>query len=123
MQIDENRGSGSLWLDACDNGHFDVDGQSYDYPICLTDCAVEPIHVAQPTDLTIDDFQAAIAAHPEVILIGTGSKQIFLHPRLTAQLAAHGIGLETMNTPAACRTYMILKSELRTVWAWLWPAA
>lgn len=122
MQIDENRGNGTLWLDACDNGHIDVDGQSYDSAICLTDRAVLPVNVAQPGDLTIEHFQAAIAAHPEVILIGTGNRQIFLHPRLTAQLAAHGIGLETMNTPAACRTYMILKSELRTVWAWLWPA-
>lgn len=122
MQINETLGNGSLWLDACENGHIDVDGQSYDKAICLTDHAVLLVSVAQPADLSIEHFQATIAAHPEVILIGTGEKQIFLHPRLTAQLAAHGIGLEVMTTPAACRTYMILKGEDRRVWAWLWPA-
>ena len=73
---------------------------------------------------SLNTFLNAMTAHnerPEVILVGTGDKQIFLHPRIAAQLAREGIGLESMNTAAACRTRMVLESEGRRVWAWLWP--
>ena len=52
---------------------------------------------------------------PELIVLGTGPTQRFLHPQLTAQLAAKRIGLEVMDTAAACRTYNILMAEGRKV--------
>ena len=73
-----------------------------------------------PSDLTADSFQAALEGGAEAVIVGTGTVQRFLHPRLAAGLAAHGVGLETMSTAAACRTYMLLQSEGRNVWAWLW---
>lgn len=51
----------------------------------------------------------------EILLIGTGEQQFFLHPELTAELQGIGIGVEVMNTPAAARTYNILMSEGRNV--------
>ena len=51
------------------------------------------------------------------MLLGTGRRQRFPHPRLTAALAQAGIGLEVMDTAAACRTYNILMSEGRRVLA------
>ena len=56
-----------------------------------------------------------------MILVGTGEKQYFLHPKIVATPAAQGVGLESMNTASACRTLMILQSEGRRVWAWLFP--
>ena len=35
-------------------------------------------------------------------------------------LALPGAALECMTTAAACRTYALLASEGRKVWAWLW---
>ena len=52
---------------------------------------------------------------PEIILLGTGPAQRFPHPRLTAPLAAAGIGVEIMDLKAACRTYNILVAEERRV--------
>lgn len=52
---------------------------------------------------------------PEVVLLGTGSRLRFPHPRLTAPLARAGIGLEVMDVQAACRTYNILMAEERRV--------
>ncbi|NBW79231.1 MAG: hypothetical protein EBR27_09490 [Betaproteobacteria bacterium] len=52
---------------------------------------------------------------PELVLLGTGAKQRFPHPRLYSPLMAHGIGLETMTTAAACRTFNILSAEGRHV--------
>jgi len=51
----------------------------------------------------------------EIILLGTGSAQTFLNPRVTAELQSIGIGIEVMTTPAAARTYNILMSEGRLV--------
>lgn len=58
---------------------------------------------------------------PEVILIGTGSTQVFLPVATTQPLMALGIGIEAMNTHAAARTYNILMSEDRRVLALLFP--
>ena len=58
---------------------------------------------------------------PEVLLIGTGPRQVFLRPDVLRPLLALGIGIETMTTQAAARTYNILMSEERRVLALLLP--
>jgi uncharacterized protein len=58
---------------------------------------------------------------PEVILIGTGFRQHFLASGVTRELQNMGIGIETMDTRAAARTYNILMAEGRRVIAALLP--
>jgi uncharacterized protein len=60
-------------------------------------------------------FEAIAALGPEVVLLGTGARLRFPHPRLTAPLARARIGLEVMDVQAACRTYNILMAEARVV--------
>jgi uncharacterized protein len=48
-------------------------------------------------------------------LLGTGARQRFPSPRLTRALAEARIGLDVMDTPAACRTFNILAAEERKV--------
>jgi uncharacterized protein len=50
-----------------------------------------------------------------VVLLGTGEKHQFLHPKTVQNLTAQNIPLECMTTVAACRTYNILMSEGRKV--------
>lgn len=50
---------------------------------------------------------------PEIMLIGTGDTLVLPDPKIIALFAQHQIGLETMNTSAACRTYGILIAEGR----------
>ncbi len=54
---------------------------------------------------------------PEVLIIGTGTRQIFLNPAITTPLLGLGVGVEVMSTPAAARTYNILMAEERRVLA------
>jgi uncharacterized protein len=61
------------------------------------------------------DFAAIVALEPEVVLLGTGATMRFPHPRLTRALTDARIGLEVMDTPAACRTFNILAAEGRKV--------
>ena len=65
--------------------------------------------------LRLEDFEAIAALQPELVLLGTGSRQRFPKPALLRPLMARRIGIETMNTAAACRTYNVLLSEDRAV--------
>lgn len=65
--------------------------------------------------LSADDFAQIDATKPDVVILGTGNKQRFIHPRLIAVLTAQRIGVECMDNQAACRTYNILMAEGRKV--------
>ena len=67
------------------------------------------------TDIDESDIDAWVAARPELVVIGCGSKHSFLNPRLAVRLSNSGIGLECMSTPAAARTYNVLLDEGRDV--------
>ena len=61
------------------------------------------------------DFAALLAHAPETVLLGTGARQQFPHPRLLQALSAAHVGVEVMDTRAACRTFNILVAEDRRV--------
>ncbi len=65
--------------------------------------------------LAPEHFALLLEPQPEVVIFGSGAKLRFPHPRLTAQLTAQRIGVETMDFQAACRTYNILMAEGRKV--------
>jgi len=65
--------------------------------------------------MTLEHWQALIEPGPEVILIGTGSSLVFPHPSTYRPAIEQGIGVEFMDSGAACRTYNILLSEDRFV--------
>lgn len=52
---------------------------------------------------------------PEVVLLGTGDKQRFIHPRQIHTFLTENIAVECMTTAAACRTFNILTAEGRKV--------
>ncbi|MCG7521326.1 Mth938-like domain-containing protein [Ruegeria sp. Ofav3-42] len=57
----------------------------------------------------------ALSEHVDVLLIGTGAELAHIPADLRASLEQAGLGVEIMNSPAACRTYNILLSEGRRV--------
>lgn len=71
--------------------------------------------VTTPDILQANDLSAAIELDPEIILLGTGNHLPLPNIDLMAELAGQGIGLEIMDTPAACRTYNVLIHESRNV--------
>ena len=66
-------------------------------------------------ELTAEDLEPALALRPEVLLLGSGARQVFPPHELLARLHAAGVGLEVMDTGAACRTYNVLVGEGRAV--------
>lgn len=73
------------------------------------------------TELTTKHLSQLIEKRPEIIILGTGERQLFPAPRLFTDLMDAGIGYEVMGTAAACRTYNILLAEGRTVLGALFP--
>lgn len=66
-------------------------------------------------DITAEHLKAALALDPEILLIGTGDKQRFLTGEMMGALSRGTMGVEVMDTAAACRTYNVLLSEGRKV--------
>ena len=92
-----------------------VNGQRRETSVVVLPDRVENWPAASFDALTADDFSFLKALNAEIVLLGTGARQRFPHPRLTAALAQAGIGLEVMDVQAACRTYNILVAEERKV--------
>jgi uncharacterized protein len=96
--------------------HVIVNGERFDNSIVVlaeevrNDWAVTGFESLNETHFTY-----FLTLKPDVLLLGTGAQQHFPHPRLYQQLTRAGIGVECMDTPAACRTYNILVAEGRRV--------
>ena len=74
------------------------------------------LEVSQPVTLRNPIVQQELAKlNPDVIIVGTGASLILPKIDLMTEIAVHGIGLEIMDTPAACRTYNVLVYEQRAV--------
>ncbi len=67
------------------------------------------------SDLTEAHFEDIAQLKPDIVLLGTGSHQHFPHPRLARILLDQGVGVEFMDTVAACRTYNVIMLEDRKV--------
>jgi len=83
--------------------------------IVMPETAPRPWPVDSFDDLTQAHFDALGAESPDVVILGTGARQRFVHPRLIASLSGRRIGVECMDNQAACRTYNILMGEGRKV--------
>ena len=65
--------------------------------------------------ISADHLAAIVGLKPEIVLLGTGASFRFPEPAKLAPLYKAGIGVEVMDTPAACRTYNLLLGEGRNV--------
>jgi len=70
-------------------------------------------------DLAAEHFEALLAFDPRIIIVGTGKHQVFPDPDTYLTVLQRGLGIDIMDTGAACRTYNILASEGRKVAAGL----
>lgn len=97
-------------------GWIVVDGQRIDHSVALSSSGGRLAWPGVPfDDLTASHFESLLALEPELVIFGSGTRLRFVHPSLLAGLMARRVGLETMDTQAACRTYNILAQEGRRV--------
>lgn len=121
MIIQETPPHQNIHLQSYENGTFNINNIIYKQGIIIGEEKMQFISESSPQDLQLHSFMPALKAHANLILIGTGQKHQLLHPKLLVQLNSEGCALESMNTAAACRTFIMLQAEGRAVWAWLFP--
>jgi uncharacterized protein len=103
-------------IEAHEPGQVRIQGHHYRGTLALTAGRVLPDWgPAQFEQLEQVHFEAIAALSPQVVVLGTGARQRFPDPALYAGLLERGIGIEIMDTGAACRTYNILAGEGRRV--------
>ena len=79
------------------------------------DGVVLPWSVDAFADLAEAHFSQLIELGPELVIFGSGERLRFGRPALMRALIDQRIGVETMDTAAACRTYNVLLAEGRSV--------
>jgi len=120
MRFTQDSSSATHLIRAYGNGELRVNDEVYRNAIIVSASALHPApDVRSVEDLAQFDPSRILALDPEIVLLGTGPRQIFPAASFRAQFLSAGIGIEIMDTGAACRTFNVLVSEQRRVVALL----
>lgn len=99
-------------------GYVEVNGERITTSVVVGESLLDRAWAASTVGLLTPESLAPLVGHdPELVLLGTGTGFRFPPRPVFAPLADAGIGVEVMDTPAACRTYNILLAEGRRVLA------
>jgi uncharacterized protein len=99
-----------------DAGGVEINARRFDFSLLvMPETPPRPWDVGSFEALSAAHFEAIAADVPDVVILGTGERQRFVHPRLISSLSNQRIGVECMDSHAACRTYNILMGEGRKV--------
>ena len=116
MKLNLASAPGAHLFNACAGDHVLINQVRHDTSLIVTrDRLIAPWRPLDFAAIIAADLEPILELGCDIVLLGTGPRQHFLHPGVARALSAAGIGLESMNTAAACRTYNILVSEDRKV--------
>ncbi len=116
MELHREIGAASNRIRAYDTGSVTVNETVYREPlVIMPEELISPWAAPALNEITADDFAALVERDREIVLLGTGRHQQLPDTRLIAAMARQGVGLEIMDTAAACRTYNVLMAEDRRV--------
>jgi uncharacterized protein len=116
MQFSRDNAADANAIVACTEQEVRLRDRSFRGSLIVTrEAVIEDWRPPAPEALSLGDFGDLLALNPDVVLLGTGSRQRLPPPALFADFAARGIGLEVMDNRAACRTYNVLLGEFREV--------
>jgi uncharacterized protein len=115
MQITRETSNSNLIL-AVEQERIRIGAQWYTGNLIVTaDEIVSDWAPVDPACVTLADLAPALALEPELVIIGAGNEPATPDIDLMAELGARAIGLEFMQTAAACRTFNVLVHERRRV--------
>jgi uncharacterized protein len=116
VKIERDQAEGRNTFTGYGEGYVEVNRKRYTSSLVVSaDRIVTDWPAASLESLTADHLAAIVELKPAIVLLGTGAKFSFPDQALLAPLYKAGIGVEAMDTPAACRTYNILLGEGRNV--------
>jgi uncharacterized protein len=123
MEISSVIPPGRRMIDGYSPDGFRIAGTLYQGPMLVWPEGEATWPVGRIEDLTLADLDPVRRIDPpvEVLLIGCGPRMVLLPSALRRQIREAGIGMDAMDTGAACRTYNVLISEGRRAAAALIP--
>ena len=114
MKIERDPADGRNAFTGYGAGYVEVNAKRYTSSLVVSAARIVVDWPATSVDaLTADHLAAILELKPEIAIIGTGATFRFPEPSRLAALHQARIGVEVMDTPAACRTYNILLGEGR----------
>jgi uncharacterized protein len=120
MRFTQDSTSATNLVRAYGSGELRVNDNVYRSTIIVSASAVQAApDIRSMEDLAALDPSRILSQGPELVLLGTGPRQIFPAASFRAQFLSAGIGFEVMDTGAACRTFNVLVAEQRPVVALL----
>lgn len=116
MQLNHERPDYAFALRAADGRNARVNDRTLSSSFILSPQAlIEDWPARDSAALGPDDLAPLLALQPEVILLGTGDRQVFPPAAVMAACLRQGVGLEVMTNAAAARTFNVLAGEARRV--------
>lgn len=115
MKLHLSRSADTYLITGYGSDHILVNGQRHETSLVLLPDKVITGWAEHLSRLNQTHFDTLVLRAPEIILLGTGKTLRFPSPALYAGLLQANIGVEVMDTAAACRTYNILAAEGRRV--------
>jgi len=116
LKLQSDPHSGANTITGYGPGYVEINQTPYSHAVLISsDGAITKWLVESFEGLEPSHFDQMVDLKPELILIGTGSRQRFPSPELLKTLISAKIGYEIMDSQAACRTYNILVGEGRQV--------
>lgn len=116
MQLNLERPDYAFTLRGADGGHALVNDRVLRSSFVIApDTLVEDWPVADAGTMQPSHLDAFLALQPELVLLGTGSTQVFPAPAVLAACLTRHLGIEVMTNDAAARTYSVLAAEGRRV--------
>jgi uncharacterized protein len=120
MRFAQDSTSGINVIRAYGNGELRVNENVYRGAVILSAATViAAANIDNLDDLVAWGFSRTLELEPELVLLGTGARQVFPAASVGAQFLRAGIGFEVMDTSAACRTFNVLVGEQRRAAAML----
>jgi uncharacterized protein len=116
LDITQEFGSGSYRIRGYEPGRVVINDRGYTRSLIVTPDRLEPEWPPRTlADVQRPHLESIVALQPEVVLLGTGQRLRFPGPELMAFFLERRIGIEAMDTAAACRTFNVLMAEGRAV--------
>lgn len=116
MDITQEFGGGRYLIRGYEAGRIRINEEIYTRSLIVTPQHLVPEWPPRSLEeLREAHLESIIALKPEVVLLGTGPRLQFPAPSVMGFFRQRAIGVEAMDTAAACRTYNVLMSEGRSV--------
>ena len=116
MQISLDSYQGKYYITAYGQDSVSINQQPIKHSLIVSSTQlIEPWRPTSITELNQDDLRAIFALTPEIVLLGTGCELQLPMLDINMLFYQQNIGIEIMNTGAACRTFDALMSEGRNV--------